>query len=80
MIMKIQKSKTAVKASNTAVGVVNTACPICPECDNRTEAINYIQSAISALSACALETPDDVVVTDSIANLGVVLLDLQGAK
>lgn len=77
MIMKIQKSKTAVKASNAAVGVANTACP---ECDIRTEAINYIQSAISALSACALETPDDVVVTDSIANLGVVLLDLQGAK
>ena len=79
MIMKIQKSKTTVKACDENVVVVDTVST-CPECDNRAAAAEFIQSAISALSACALETPDDTVLTDSIANLGVVLLDLQSTK
>lgn len=75
MIMKIQKSKTAVKACGEATCEFVCEAPVC---DNRAAAVEFIQSAISALSAYAVENPSDAVVTDSIANLGVVVLDLQG--
>lgn len=72
MNMKIQKSKASVKACGEIVD--ETAV-----CDNRCSAIDFIKSAVSALSAYALEHPEDAVVTDSIANLGVVLLDLNSS-
>jgi hypothetical protein len=72
--MKIQKSKTEVKACSECLSTP------CEPCDNKAEAIEFIQSAISALSAYVLENPNDVVATESIANLGVVALDLQGNK
>lgn len=75
MIMKIQKTKAAVKACDECV----TVDALLEVCDNRATAIEFIQSAISSLSALALENPNDTVVTDSIANLGVVLLDLNCA-
>lgn len=42
--------------------------------DKYTDAMNYIKSAISALSVNA---KDDQLAKESIANLSVVLLDLQ---
>ena len=69
MNMKIQKSKASVKACGELVAETVAY-------DNRCSAIDFIKSAVSALSAYALEHPEDTVVTDSIANLGVVLLDL----
>lgn len=73
--MKIQKSsKKPIKASLECAEVTGVPCDDC------LVAIEHIQSAISALSACATNHPDDAVITDSIANLGVVLLDLKAAK
>ena len=40
-----------------------------------TDVINYVQSAISALSLCA---EDDEIAQDALANLGVVLFELKG--
>ena len=40
-----------------------------------TDVINYVQSAISALSLCA---KDDEIAQDALANLGVVLFELKG--
>lgn len=68
--MKIQKTKSAVKADTEILAQPEQVC-------NKDVAIEYIQSAIDALSSCALEHPEDTVVSDSIANLGVVLLDLK---
>ena len=40
-----------------------------------TDVINYVQSAISALSLCA---EDDEIAQDALANLRVVLFELKG--
>lgn len=61
--MKVMKSKTAVKAATDS----NTS--------QYKEAVNYIQSAIQALSADAKN--GDALAKESIANLSVVLLDLK---
>lgn len=71
--MKIQKTKSAVQAC-VECPAVETVSGVCDQC---ATAIEFIQSAISALSAFAAEHPDNSVATDSIANLGVVLLDLK---
>jgi nitrate reductase NapAB chaperone NapD len=45
--------------------------------DNKAEACEHIKSAISLLSQCAIENSDSTkVVEESIANLGVIILDL----
>lgn len=44
--------------------------------DGRIEARNHIQAAISCLSNYALDNPDNIIAKESIANLGVVYLDL----
>ena len=44
--------------------------------DNKAEACEHIKSAISLLSQCAIENQDSTKVEESIANLGVILLDL----
>ena len=75
--MKIQKTKSKVAASIEIPSESALAATV--PCDDRTSAIEFIQSAISALSAFSLENPDDAIVTDSIANLGVVLLDLKSS-
>lgn len=67
--MRIKKSNKVVTASSfIADGAI---------IDNKTEACEHIKSAISLLSQCAIENPDNKkIVEDSIANLGVILLDL----
>lgn len=67
--MRIKKSNKAVTASTFAAdGAI---------VDNKAEACAHIKSAISLLSQCAIENPDSAkVVEESIANLGVILLDL----
>ena len=71
--MRIKKSdktgtKTVTASSLAADGAV---------IDNKAEACEHIKSAISLLSLCAVENPDSAkVVEESIANLGVILLDL----
>lgn len=79
--MRIKKqNQTRVSASdNTAVSqgqsVLDTATGDVKKC--REEAIEYIHSAISALSNVAKE---DKISKDSIANLSVVLLDLSAGE
>jgi hypothetical protein len=67
--MKIKKSNKTVTASSlVADGAI---------VDNKVEACEHIKSAISLLSQCAIEKPDSTkVIEESIANLGVILLDL----
>lgn len=67
--MIIKKSSKAVTASSlVADGAI---------VDNKAEACEHIRSAVSLLSQCAIENADSAeVVEESIANLGVVLLDL----
>lgn len=69
--MKIQKTKSSVTASEELI-----ATPYEPS--NKEIAVEHIQSAIDALSAQVIDTPDPIA-TDSIANLGVVLLDLKSS-
>ena len=65
--MKIKKSNKAVTASSIAAdGAI---------VDNKAEACEHIKSAISLLSLCAVENSDSKI-EESIANLGVILLDL----
>ena len=81
--MKVSKtrsqSKKEVKAGEVIAPVSQlvvqpeVAAPCCETC--YADAEMYIRNAINALSACA---KDDQVARDSIANLGVVLLDLKG--
>lgn len=66
--MRIKKSNPS-----TTPASVKAATQSAPE-SNYSEAIGYIQSAISSLSSLA---KTDEVAKESIANLGVVLLDLQ---
>ena len=79
--MKIQKTQTKseVKACEDCASVA-TVDAIPYEPTHKDIAVEHIQSAVSALSSWALEHPDDTVVTDSIANLGVVLLDLKSVE
>ena len=70
---KVIKSKTAVskkpvKASEELVVVEGCECKYC-------NAINLISAAIESLAEIA---KDDQIAKDSIANLGVVMLDLKG--
>ena len=76
--MKISKQPKAVKANEmmpdtTVIGqptaVATQNCPY-------QQAQDFIRSAINSLTTVAA---DNVVAKDSIANLAVVLLDLQGA-
>ena len=70
--MKITRSKPAVTACTDAnLETVSVT--------EKHTAIEFIQSAVSALSTWAVAHPDDAVATDSIANLGVVLLDLKSS-
>lgn len=74
--MKIKKSSiqscdSLLNTANVSTSELNT---ISNQCCPYDEAKNYIQSAISALSSIA---KDDVVAKESIANLAVVLMDLQ---
>lgn len=75
--MKITKS-SVVKASNDLVEEVVVAPDklnvIEPEC-KYSEAIDLISAAIESLAEVA---QDDQIAKDSIANLGVVMLDLKG--
>ena len=64
--MKISKNKQTVKAN------VNAA-------SRYDKAQKYIQSAIDILTEESLESAD-VVASESIANLSVVMLDLRGSK
>lgn len=65
--MRIKKSNKAVTASSLAAdGAI---------VDNKGEACEHIKSAISLLSQCAVENSDSKI-EESIANLGVILLDL----
>ena len=67
--MRIQKSNKKVTASSLV--------PDGAIVDNKAEACEHIKSAISLLSQCAIENPDSAkIVEESIANLGVILLDL----
>ena len=78
--MKIQKkSKNTVKACDESV-VCDTTDTCLQQVDGKSTALEYIQSAISALSTYAVDHPEDNVVTDSIANLGVVSLDLKSCN
>lgn len=66
--MRIKKSNKVVTASSlVADGAI---------VDNKAEACEHIKSAISLLSQCAIENQDSTKVEESIANLGVILLDL----
>lgn len=64
----------AVTTEPVAVAVVTTE-PTAPECKYQS-AIDSISCAIESLAEIA---KDDPIAKDSIANLGVVLLDLKGA-
>jgi len=66
--MKISKSSINAnkRASNNVKATTN----------NRSEAVEYIQSAIHSLGTNA---KDDVVAKESIANLSVILFDLKGS-
>lgn len=76
--MKISKQPKAVKASmmtpdTTVIGQpTSVATQNCPY----QQAQDFIKSAINCLTTVAAE---NTVAKDSIANLAVVLLDLQGA-
>lgn len=80
--MKISKQtnkKSTVKASDTpAITQQNQFADVTQVVDNcpYASAKCYIKSAISELSKIA---SSDVVAKDSIANLAVVLLDLEGS-
>ena len=67
--MRIKKSNKTVTASSLVVdGAI---------IDNKADACEHIKSAISLLSQYAIENPDSAkIVEESIANLGVILLDL----
>lgn len=66
--MRIKKSNKVVAASSLAAdGAI---------VDNKAEACEHIKSAISLLSQCAIENSDSAKIEESIANLGVILLDL----
>lgn len=69
---KVIKSSTAarkpVKASEEIVVIEESACKY-------ANAINLISAAIESLAEIA---KDDAIAKDSIANLGVVMLDLKG--
>ena len=75
--MKVKKTKKKVNAnSNPNVGVPLTqvSSNLAVQNGPREEAKSYIQSAIGALSNIA---NDDPIAKESIANLAVVLMDLQ---
>lgn len=87
MKMKITKKKKSVKASEVfdkalviepSVESVETAPldPPCSACECKYQnAIDLISAAIESLAEIA---QDDEIAKDSIANLGVVMLDLKG--
>lgn len=67
-----------IQASEEAVVVVEDAAPeaVCPTCDCKyAAALDLISAAIESLAEVAR---DDQIAKDSIANLGVVMLDLKG--
>ena len=78
--MKIKKQK-AVKASNDVFDqpLVNAcpdgSCVAVSDCKYQA-AVDLISAAIESLAEIA---KDDAVAKDSIANLGVVMLDLKGS-
>lgn len=81
--MKIKKTNTAVNASIDAPIAVENVDPAltevtaeCTGCCKYDVAIASIKTAIESLATIAREDP---IAKDSIANLGVVLLDLKGS-
>lgn len=76
--MKIKKKKTNVQASDELM-VQPLAVPCPPElCESTCKyqaAIDLISAAVESLAEIA---KDDALAKDSIANLGVVMLDLKG--
>lgn len=73
--MKISK-KPACKQSNDVKASTALLCNETETCCGKYDAaIELISAAIEALSVVA---KDDVIAKDSIANLGVVMLDLRG--
>lgn len=66
--MRIKKSNKVVAASSLV--------PDGAIVDNKAEACEHIKSAISLLSQCAIENSDSAKIEESIANLGIILLDL----
>lgn len=76
--MKIKKQpKAAVKASEnvTTQSDFSAVDTVLDGCNAYANAKCYIQNAIKELSTV---TTDDIVAKDSIANLAVVILDLEG--
>ena len=72
--MKIRK-KSAVTASEELIPAVDT-CESAYTCDCKYQcALDLISAAIESLAEIA---KDDEIAKDSIANLGVVMLDLKG--
>lgn len=61
-------AKKPVKANEEVIVLAEPECKYC-------EAINLISAAIESLAVVA---KDDAIAKDSIANLGVVMLDLKG--
>lgn len=69
--MKISKKLVNIQSCNDTM-----SSKLSPNtCNDKEQAIEYILSAIHALGESALE--GDEIAKDSIANLGVVLLDLK---
>ena len=78
--MKITKNQKNVKASvdipETSVTLNVVDDSVCePNCCKYQNAIDLISAAIESLAEIA---KDDCIAKDSIANLGVVMLDLKG--
>ena len=71
--MKITKKKP-IKACDTPLVIQEVCEPIQPECKYAC-AIDLISAAIESLAEIA---KGDQIAKDSIANLGVVMLDLKG--
>lgn len=70
--MKISKQTKTMSATNTSNISVN---PTTSVTDNKyADGVKYIKMAIDSLAACG---KDDKIAKDSIANLSVVLFDLQ---
>ena len=63
-----------INANSTNYPLVYTENNECTELDHKTIAVDHIKAAIESLSNLA---ESDEIARDSIANLAVVLLDLQ---
>lgn len=77
--MKIKKNSSVKASSEVLDQPITTDCidEVCTtaECCKYEAALNLISAAIESLAEIA---KDDQIAKDSIANLGVVMLDLKG--